>query len=92
MTLTINLPKDLESQLIELSRQRGESLESIAHTALLYYTVVFKKIMDDLEQQNKASNQNQLENIRRLRGRFKGSLSASADFSSRKTLEKELEL
>ncbi len=92
MTLTLNLPKDLESQLKELSRQRGESLESIAHTALLYYTVVFKKIMDDLNQQKKVPRQKQFENIQRLRGRFKGSLSTSEDFAARKALEKELDL
>jgi len=92
MTLTLNLPKDLESQLKELSRQRGESLESIAHTALLYYTVVFKKIMDDLDQQKSVSRQKQLENIHRLRGRFKGSLSTSEEFAARKASEKELEL
>jgi hypothetical protein len=92
MTLTLNLPKDLESQLTELSRQRGESLETIAHTALLYYTVVFKKIMDDLDQQKSVSRQKRLENIHRLRGLFKGGLSTSEEFAARKASEKELEL
>lgn len=72
--------------------QRGESLASIAHTALLYYAVVFKKIMDDLDQQKSVSRQKQLKNIHRLRWRFKGSLSTSEDFAARKVFERELEL
>ena len=48
--------------------------------------------MDDLDQQKKVTRQKQLENIHRLRGRFKGSLSSSDDFSARKASEKELEL
>lgn len=47
---------------------------------------------DDLDQQIKATSQNQLEDVRRLRGRFKGSLSTSEAFAARKALEKELEL
>lgn len=49
-------------------------------------------LTDDLDQQKMASREKQLENIRRLRGRFKGSLSTSEDFAARKALEKELEL
>ncbi len=47
---------------------------------------------DDLDQQKKVTRQKQLENIRLLRGRFKGSLSTSEDFAVRKALEKELEV
>lgn len=47
---------------------------------------------DDLDQEKRITRQTQLENIRRLRGRFKGSLSTSEDFAARKALEKELEL
>ena len=47
---------------------------------------------DNLDQQKKVTRQKQLENIHRLRKRFKGSLSTSDDFSARKATEKELEL
>jgi len=92
MVFTLSLPEKLESQLNEVSNQKGESLESIILTAISYYVFVYKDIMKDLNQKKHITKQRKLEDIHNLRGSFKGCLSSSDEFAQRKQSEKELEL
>jgi len=92
MVFTLSLPEELESQLNELSNQKGESLETIILTAIANYVLVYENIIRDLSYQKRTSKQRKLAEIDRLRGRFKGCLSSSEDFAKRKEIEKELDL
>jgi hypothetical protein len=92
MVITLSLPKDLESQLTELSDQKGESPQSLMLTAISYYILVSKHIIDDLNQQDDMMKQREIDKIHQLRGKFKGCLSSSEEFARRKKREKEMEL